>query len=84
MRFGFGKKLSTLCCNLETFGFFTVDESLVVVGDGGNGEEGNEKKKKKIRIKVKLERRSKDDKRKIKIQQKIWTQHFKKRVSIRF
>lgn len=47
MRFGFGKKLSTLCCNLETFGFFTVDESLVVVGDGGNGEEGNEKKKRK-------------------------------------
>lgn len=76
MQFGSRKDLQTWCYNLETFGFFTVDESLAVVGDRGNGEEGN---KRKVIGKI-----SKNGKRKIKIQQKIWTQHFKKRVSIRF
>lgn len=74
MQFGSRKDLQTWCYNLETFGFFTVDESLAVVGDRGNGEEGN---KRKVIGKI-----SKNGKRKIKIQQKNMEHHFKKRVSI--
>lgn len=47
---------------------------MAVVGDRGNGEEGN---KRKVIGKI-----SKNGKRKIKIQQKNMEHHFKKRVSI--